>query len=159
MRKIYKMRTRIIVYFGICFVPLGFILMMIGGALENVRLTGLELGTVFVIAGTIFLGLVLTSVIVSPFITLVLIQRDSMLMREIRFLSIPVRKQIFNYRELHVRNERRGVFASDTLATHETIQLKAVSENGVERTVVGDLGRILFGVDLVAFGTHHVPAP
>lgn len=136
-----------VIYFGICFAPLAFVLFMIGGALEDVRLVGVDLGSLFVISGVLLLGLLLLLVVAAPCVTLVLTQRDAMLVKEIRFVGFPVRKRVFTSTSLHVSNERRGVFASDTLATQETIQLKSVSENGVERTVVGDLGRIFFGVD------------
>ena len=147
MKNIYRMRTRIILYFGICLLPMGFVFFMIGGALNDTKLFELSLGSLFVIAGVVFIGFILASFIFSPFFTFTLSRHESNFLKKISFFGVPIRIREFNNGILKICGDRRGVFATDTLATQEVIRLKFVSEIGSEQIVVGDIERILFGID------------
>lgn len=148
MRFSYRLKIRRVFYFGVCICPLGFVLFMIAGALEDVNFFGYPLARLFVFSGTGLLLFVIGLLISAPLISLDLESGELFLMKRYRVVGITIYSKRFEGGRLEERNERRTVFASETLATQNESRLVSVPIQGREKIVVGDLERIMFGIDI-----------
>lgn len=150
----YRLKIRRVFYFGVCICPLGFLLFMIAGALEDVSFSGYPLARLFVVFGTGLLLLVIALLVSAPLISLDLESGDSFLIKRYRVVGITILSKTFEGGRLEGRNERRTVFASETLASQNESWLVSVPRQGRERIVVGDLERIMFDIDILSLESH-----